>query len=239
MNLVFDIGNTNTKMALFEGAELQCMQTVKTVDAATLKDFCKRATPKNIYASVVGLMPHWNEIIPAGIPIHIVDASVALPFENAYGTPHTLGSDRIAAMVGALLHYSEPLLVIDAGSCITLDYLDENRHYRGGAILPGMQMKLNALHTFTNRLPLLTLSDVEKLPIVGNNTEQSIVAGTLTATVLALEAFIERYRQMSTLPLHVVMTGGDSRLLQRLVDVNIAIDPYLVLHGTNAIFRNK
>lgn len=240
MNLVLDIGNTSTKMACFEDDTLLSVQTVKSLDAATMSFFCGTKQPEHVYASVVGPMPCWEKVLPPDVTVQTIDATLPLPFENDYKTPLTLGNDRVAAMVGALALYKQtPLLVIDAGSCITLDYLDERNHYLGGAIMPGLQMKLNALHTFTDRLPLIDLCNVEQVPLVGDDTQQCITAGTLTATILALEAFITKYRRLSSKPMTVVLTGGDSQLLQSHIDDKVERDPYLVLHGTNAIFRNR
>ena len=136
-----------------------------------------------------------------------------LPIRLDYKTPETLGADRIADACGAAgLHPGESCLVIDAGTCITVDFIDSKGVYHGGAIMPGLQMNLQALHTFTAKLPLIDLEGVEKAPVLGRSTEESILAGTIGATLLALAGYVALYKEKAP-NLRVLLTGGDAKYL--------------------------
>lgn len=136
-----------------------------------------------------------------------------LPIKLDYKTPETLGADRIADACGAAgLHPGESCLVIDAGTCITVDFIDSKGVYHGGAIMPGLKMNLQALHTFTAKLPLIDLEGVEKTPVLGRSTEESILAGTIGATLLALAGYVALYKEKAP-NLRVLLTGGDAKYL--------------------------
>ena len=118
-------------------------------------------------------MPDFDKLIPSEIKnnFHLLSYRSRLPITIDYDTPETLGMDRVAAAVGArvLSSSKDPLLVVDAGSCITIDLLDQNDVYRGGAIAPGLRMRFRALHEFTAALPLVD-SDEQYTSLAGRNT---------------------------------------------------------------------
>lgn len=158
-----------------------------------------------------------------------------LPIKIDYKTPATLGPDRLAAACGAwALHRGEDCLVIDAGTCITVDFLSADGTYHGGAIMPGLGMNLQALHTFTARLPLISLEGVSKAPVLGRSTEESILAGTLGATMLALAGYVALYRQKSP-ALRVLLTGGDAHRLTEAGAAGWETQPHLTMIGLNEI----
>ena len=131
--------------------------------------------------------------------------------------------------------------VIDAGTCITVDYLDSTATYRGGAIMPGLAMKIRALHTFTAKLPLLQNDDTYPHPATGRNTQQSMGAGVYAATLFALQGFIGHYRSLDP-STKVVVTGGDASLLWQEGLKNIPdsiIEPHLLLMGLNEIMKQN
>lgn len=162
-------------------------------------------------------------------------SQTALPIRIDYKTPATLGPDRIAAACGAwALHRGEDCLVIDAGTCITVDFLDHEGVYHGGAIMPGLGMNLQALHTFTAKLPLISLEGVEKAPVLGRTTEESILAGTLGATMLALAGYVALYRQKCP-ALRVLLTGGDADRLTAAGATGWEVQPHLTLIGLNEV----
>lgn len=124
------------------------------------------------------------------------DASVPIPLKNTYGTPATLGSDRLAAAVGAAHHYNgRNLLVVDFGTAITIDAVTATGEYLGGNISPGAQTRFSALHHFTGRLPLLSLTSAghsttetehaatkNEFSPIGSNGTTAGKAGALTDT---------------------------------------------------------
>lgn len=198
MNLTLDIGNTAVKWATFEGKEL--------------KD-CGYGMSDELMAKADYMLACASGEMPEGVSVQRLTADMPLPIKLDYKTPETLGADRIADACGAAgLHPGEPCLVIDAGTCITVDFIDAKDVYHGGAIMPGLKMNLQALHTFTAKLPLIDLEGVEKTPVLGRSTEESILAGTVGATLLSLAGYVALYKEKAP-NLRVLLTGGDAKYL--------------------------
>ncbi len=172
---------------------------------------------------------------PEGVDIQRLTAEMPLPIQLNYKTPNTLGADRVADACGAVsLHPGEPCLVIDAGTCITVDFVDAKGVYHGGAIMPGLKMSLQALNTFTDKLPLIEIESVEKAPVLGRTTEESILAGTLGATLLALAGYVTLYKEKAP-GLRVLLTGGDAEMLMASGANGWEHVPHLTLIGLNEI----
>src|SRR5690606_18822630 len=115
-------------------------------------------------------------------------ASTPVPFKNLYKTPETLGLDRIALVASAFEKYPEKnILIVDAGTSITYDFLDKEGNYHGGAISPGIEIRFKALNVFTDRLPLATF--VEEPNFMGKNTLESIQAGTIHGAAFEINGF--------------------------------------------------
>ncbi|MBQ8703208.1 MAG: type III pantothenate kinase [Bacteroidales bacterium] len=220
MNLTIDIGNTAVKWATFEDERLVAHGV---------------GLPEGVAVAGQVLVCASGEV-PAGLAaLPRLTADTALPLRLDYKTPQTLGADRVAAACGAwALHPGEDCLVIDAGTCITVDFVDRKGVYHGGAILPGLEMNLRSLHTFTAKLPLISLEGVSRAPVLGRSTEESILAGTLGATMLALAGFVALYRQKSE-ALRVLLTGGDAGRLTAAGTSGWEVQPLLTLIGLNKI----
>ena len=176
-------------------------------------------------------------------PVLRFSPDTPVPITNRYRTPETLGSDRIAAVIGASsLKPGKDLLIIDAGTCITYEVIDARGNYWGGNIAPGMQMRLRALHEFTARLPLV---DAEgEVPGMGYNTETAIRSGVLRGMKYEIEGYIKSMR--SKFPhLLVFLTGGDHINFDTNIKNIIFSDKYIVPRGLNKILdfneelRNK
>ena len=222
MNLAIDIGNTAAKWATFEGRELRD---------------CGYGMPDELMVQADRMLACASGNLPEGIAVPRLTADTHLPIKLDYKTPATLGADRVADACGAWsLHRGEPCLIIDAGTCITVDFLDAEGVYHGGAIMPGLEMSLRALNTFTAKLPLVSLDGVEKAPVLGRSTEESILAGTLGATMLALAGYVALYREKAP-GLHVLLAGGDAARL----GTNNGWEhvPHLTLIGINEIMMNN
>ena len=193
---------------------------------------------------MVGREPDWTQLLPERIRehLHLLSCHSRLPITTDYETPETLGMDRVAAVVGAReLHPEGPLLVVDAGSCITVDFLDASNCYRGGAILPGIAMRLKALNAFTASLPLVELSEnegngEEQTPLSGKSTRASIVSGVLNASVFEIQGFVDAYR--AEFPsIKLFLTGGNAVFFaKRLFFPNFANSDLLYI-GLNKILE--
>ncbi len=235
MKLTFDIGNTAVKWASFEGRTL----TGSGLWDVEGRPWGEEAVEQALVCASGGddkleVLKHC--LAAQQTPVSLLRPPYeGLPVAIGYRTPATLGADRVAAACGArALHPADACLVIDAGTCITVDFVDAAGTYHGGAIMPGLGMNLQALHTFTAKLPLISLEGVEKAPVLWRTTEESILAGTLGATLLALAGYVALYRQKSP-TLHVLLTGGDADRLAAAGTAGWELQPHLTLIGLNEI----
>lgn len=235
MNLTIDIGNTRSKWGLFQEQEL----IEKTIRSDySLEDIISYATNhkvKNIILSTVGtpIGPSWMAGLESRFFYLQLDHQTPLPIKNAYGTPDTLGRDRLAAIVGAWqLYPGENCLVIDAGTCITYDILSAEGVYLGGNISPGLAMRFEAMHRFTARLPLVEPGVINNP--VGQSTETAMRNGGQLGTVLEIEGFIGLFSEQFG-SLRVILTGGDAEFFAKVLKSKIFVNPDLVLRGLNKI----
>ncbi|MFT4683960.1 MAG: type III pantothenate kinase [Urechidicola sp.] len=237
MNLVIDVGNTRVKTALFEGVKLQSHNIfLKEEILAKLKTLSRNHKIDYAIISSVALISEekLNEIEKL---FHLIRLSykLKLPFKNKYKTPETLGADRIALIGAAMQNYSSnSVLVIDAGTCITFDFVNRKKEYYGGAISPGVEMRYKAINTFTTNLPLLELDYPKKL--IGNSTENSIHSGIINGVLSEIEGVIERYKEFDE-KLTVVLTGGDTNFLAKRLKNGIFANPNFLLEGLNYILN--
>ena len=232
MNLAIDIGNTRMKWALFDGDR---MADHGTAEASQLAEVCRSHAWKRGILCATGAC----DLASVGC-LHILSSHSHLPIALDYATPDTLGPDRIAAACGAWHDFpGRNCMIIDAGTCITIDFVHCTGTYRGGAIMPGLAMKFRALHTFTAKLPLLDNIDAQNAILTGRTTKESILAGVLTATRLALQGFYNQYHKAFG-DIQVLLTGGDAERLwgEGLLDIeSCALHPWLVLNGLNEILN--
>ena len=229
MNLTIDIGNTAAKWALFDERVL-----VKA-SCCSLEAIETDAVEKALICASGNMTSCESWLSNFNFKFSILNSETPLPIRLDYKTPQTLGADRVAAACGAWsLHPGEASLIVDAGTCITVDYLDADGVYHGGAIMPGLKMSLQALNTFTAKLPLVDINNIEKALVIGRSTEESIVAGTLGATMLALAGFVAMYKEKNP-ALNVLLTGGDAERLTRAGATGWELQPTLTLQGLNEI----
>ena len=235
MNLVIDIGNTVAKLAAFDGDELKEVVFDSNRTLAQLPEFCKRYPFERAIAVTVvdleGAVARSLEGLP--FPVLWLDKDTPLPVQNLYETPQTLGYDRIAAVVAAnACCPGRDLLVIDAGTCVTYEFVDAQGRYHGGNISPGMQMRFKALHHLTGHLPLVS-AEGRMLPM-GKDTETAIRAGVLKGMEYEIEGYIRRMKHKYP-ELLVFLTGGDDFSFDTNLKSIIFADRFLVLKGLNRI----
>lgn len=235
MNLIIDIGNNSAKFFLFQGEQL-ILHTRKSNSSFEVIDEWNRLY--NIEKAIISSVIAESDEMAAGIsklqcPIIRFNNSMPLPLEINYRTPETLGSDRIAAAVGAW--YEAPgrnMLVIDAGSAITIDFIGKDGKYNGGNIAPGIKMRLKALHEYTDRLPLIEKEG--DTPALGYNTETAIRSGVINGICHEIDGYINEFMQKYCDVL-VFLTGGDEKPLKNRIKNRIFADKYLVAKGLNRI----
>ncbi|MDA9313033.1 type III pantothenate kinase, partial [Vicingaceae bacterium] len=150
-------------------------------------------------------------------------------------SPDTLGKDRIAAVAGAQGQFpNQNTLVIDAGTCVTYDFLTAEGDYLGGAISPGVQLRLQAMNDYTSKLPLLKWEGADNPQSIGDTTITSMLSGAVNGLISEMRGFIESYEKQYK-SLKIVITGGDSNFFVKELKNGIFADPNLVLKGLNDI----
>ncbi|MBQ0767987.1 MAG: type III pantothenate kinase [Bizionia sp.] len=238
MNLIIDIGNTQAKLAVFEGNK---MLFRIQVDAENIFKKIKEIQEnyqniqKAIVSSVGKLDKNSFETLKKDFQLLILDHETPLPFKNLYSTPKTLGIDRIALVCASVEKYSNKnVLIIDAGTCITYDFITVDNHYLGGAISPGLRMRYKALHNQTAKLPLLTSKEPEAL--IGDSTESAMHSGVFNGVVFEIDGNIEAYRKKNN-DLTVILTGGDAKMLSKQLKSSIFANSNFLLEGLNFILQ--
>ena len=246
MILSIDLGNTFTKVALFDQNQL--------IDTW---HFPTSTWQESLTAVLEHLPPHtplqvgWISVTHAenfsdltawrrferGVEFRHIHTGIALPIVNQYASPETLGIDRVVAVIGARARVStHPVLVLDAGTALTYDVASAKGEYLGGGISLGLRMRFQALHQFTARLPLVEADN--NFPLVGNTTHTCIRSGVMNGILAEVKGIIERYKQEFGPQLFVFLTGGDMAFFENhLKSYNFA-DAFLIHRGINFILSS-
>ena len=240
MNLIIDIGNTACKLAVYDDNQLIYSDKGETelVPFAMMANaVIKEYNVQNCIIASVSLpfLPFSGML--KGIPGTIItlDASTPLPIINRYSTPHTLGSDRIAAAVGAtVLFPGTSCLIIDAGTAITYDYVKDGTEYLGGNISPGIDMRFMALNQFTSRLPMV--SDPKPTETFGLSTTEAISNGVINGVIHEINGYIDDFEKKNVNS-RIILTGGSSIYLCKKLKNTIFAEPNLVTIGLNRILN--
>ncbi len=237
MNLIVDQGNSFAKIGIFSDEVLLHTAIFKKIGKEELDSlFQLYPISSVILSSVVNTELELIEYLKKRTGKFILlDENTPLPIENLYKTPETLGRDRIAACVGAnFLKPDTNLLVIDAGTAITYDVVNAKNQYLGGNISPGLEMRKRALHTFTQKLPLVEITD--SVPMLGTTTKEAILAGIVNGLVYEIEGCISSVSSVYPC-LSVFLTGGDAFYFERKVKNSIFANQNLLLVGLNRILN--
>jgi len=241
MNLVVDIGNTRIKAAVFKADRMIKSISFDEIDAE--RHLLGLIDSDQIQAGILSSVKKDNQkilnLLKKILFFIELDHSTKIPFKNLYGTPKTLGKDRIALVAAASHQYpSQNTLIIDAGTCVTYDFLNEKNEYLGGAISPGVNIRYRSLHEFTSKLPQLSKS--EEYLLIGTSTTQSIHSGIINGITQEIKGVINQYQEKYS-DLTVILTGGDTKFLSKQLKNSIFAHQNFLLQGLNQIltFNNK
>lgn len=238
MTLCIDIGNTRTKAGLFSGKELRQVWVCDNGKQDSLfSDMASHKISRCIISSTIDLNLDWLQQLRAIPEIVLLDEHTNLPFQNRYGTPKTLGKDRLALAAAAVALYpGKNVLVIGCGTCITLNFKNDREAFLGGSIHPGLKMRLRAMHAFTGKLPLVDLNRPEGW--LADNTEAALLAGAVYGAAREIDGMIEEYA-INYEDLTVLITGGDADMLVSMLKNQIFAFPDLTLAGLNKILESN
>jgi len=231
MNLIIDIGNTLVKYAIFNDDKLVELLKTSEVEEEKINNLIKKFEIKKVIISSVRKEMNWH------LDVEVIHLShkTSLPINLNYKTPETLGKDRIANIVAVSEEYpNKNAVVIDAGTCITYDFINKNKEYLGGRISPGLEMRYKSLNEFTELLPKLSVSGESKF--IGDDTDSSILSGVEQGVLSEVDSLISVFRKENE-DLIVVVTGGDTFFFENALKNSIFADQNLVLKGLNIILK--
>ena len=240
MNLIIDVGNTLIKLAVFENNTL--VSKVKSPKKQFFYNFQKITEQhKNIKDVIISSVGDFSEdeilFIQKKYQTLILSHQTTVPFKNNYKTPETLGVDRIALVSSAAIQYPcKNVLIIDVGSCITFDFLNSKNEYLGGSISPGLNLRYQSLHNYTNKLPLLKPKVSKKT--IGNSTKSSIHIGVIQGVVNEIDGFISSYKEKYE-EFTIILTGGGAQYLVDSLKNDIFANSNFLLEGLNYILQNN
>ncbi len=237
MILTIDVGNTNVKVAVFKQFNL--------VDKFVFQKnnfqnnfqiiFKKHPNHNRAVLSSVSMLDEKDSVwLKNQIEVIEITADSVFPFKNEYVTPSTLGIDRRVLASGAVLQYpNQNVLIIDAGTCITYDFITNKKEYLGGAISPGLRLRYHTLHDYTAKLPLLE----NNLPdnFIGNSTDQSIHSGVVNGLCYEIEGFISEF-SVKNEQFTIILTGGDAIFLANRLKNTIFADENFLLKSLHQLY---
>ncbi len=236
MNLSIDIGNSRTKLGIFDGETLIERPVLKKPKISEIAQIIDTHKIERAICSSVAVYPsELDDFLREKLFYIQLETHTPLPIKNNYKTPETLGKDRIAAAVGAWhIFPNQNLVVIDAGTCITIDFVHSSGLYMGGTITPGISLRYKAMHHFTSRLPLVKRQRLDGF--IGYSTETCMSMGAQMGATLEIEGFISLYEKDFG-EISVIITGGDADYFVNELKNEIFAHPNLVLTGLNEILK--
>ncbi len=238
MILTIDVGNTRIKSAVFENntlveASVFSSENFKTGIENILKKFQKISIL--VVASVGKQEKEAFKSFSNRVKIHFISREDPFPFQNDYATPNTLGIDRMVLSAGAVLQFVNcNRLIIDAGTCVTYDFIDDNNIYHGGAISPGIRLRYEAMHNYTAKLPLLTAEEPES--IIGNSTNQSLHSGVINGLTFEIDGYIDSLKTQNK-NFIIILTGGDANFLAKRLKNTIFANSNFLLESLNHLYQ--
>ena len=243
MRLIIDFGNTFSKVALYKNNKELAIESFRDLTLISLKAFIDEYFLKHdiskginccIVSSVVNYPAEIRNYLQSNFMFIELGSNTHLPIEIGYKTPGTLGNDRVAAVVaGNSIFPEKDILIIDAGTCITYDFLNKKGKYLGGSISPGFNLRFKALNNYTGNLPLIS-NFGKKAELIGNSTANSIKSGVVNGVKAEVDGIINSYLQKYP-GIKIIFTGGDINYFDTTTKNNIFAVANLVLKGLNII----
>ena len=244
--LAVSVGNTRVQLGLVTGLDVGPVRTVGSDDpsalaasAAELIEGVEGDAPDAVLLASVN-QPAADAISAAlrerlGMPVERFGPSLPVPLATDLPEPSKVGQDRLLAALGAFATANQACIVVDAGTALTVDFVDGSGVFHGGAIIPGGQLMLLALHEHTSALPDLNLVDMpDPLEPFGKSTEHAMFLGVRAAIRGSVRYLAERYADYYEAYPQIVATGGDAALLLGGDELIETMVPDLVLRGIAA-----
>ena len=213
-------------MVFFKSKKKWLVSDFKKLDKKFSSDQC-------IVSTVKKSLPRYFSFLKRSRNTIELTHKTKIPITNKYATPKTLGRDRLAAVIGAYACFPKKNnAVIDIGTCVKFDFIDNKGNYYGGNISPGIELRLKAMHHFTAALPSIKQKEPKKL--LGQRTDEAMNNGAVLGVQFEIESFIRHLRAEKG-PINVILTGGAASFFGEIVKSKIFVDSFIVLKGLNKI----
>ncbi len=237
-SLIIDIGNSRTKLAVFNNDKLIRIFNIEQVTDASIENILVQypAITQCIVSNVGDQNDSIYKIGKNKIKHTInFDSDLKIPIENLYETPETLGKDRLAAAIGANFMFpNQNLIVIDAGTAITYEFVNSKNQYLGGYITPGIQTRLNSLNHYTSKLPLLNPEIIKNK--IGKSTKSSILGGLQKSISGEFKEVISMFN-VETEKIKLILTGGNSDYFDKILKNYKFVPLEITLIGLNRLLN--
>ncbi len=237
--LLIDIGNSYIKASLFQGDNLLKRISVQKGSEDKIVKIVADGQISGILISASGnshIEKSLQSLFPQ-IPVFHLHYSQLKEIHLSYSQPENMGKDRLAAIVGAqIVRPQKNICLVQAGTCLTIDWLLKDGNHKGGTISPGLKMRFKSMHEFTAKLPLST--ENELLGLVGNSTDSCLASGVIFGMVAEIEFQLEAFKNQIGEEVELILTGGDvNNLAHRLKPSNFVV-PDLVFLGMLKILKS-
>ena len=234
ITLCFDFGNTRKKCAVFKDAAIEKIMLLPEDSVEAIQLLINEFKPaKSILSSVVDHNIAIEDLLANKTKFHKLSHLTKVAFTTPVGKPETIGADRLALCAAAVHFYpTKNNLVIGMGSCVTYNFINKYHEFVGGAISPGMEMRLKALNYYTAKLPLIKADS--NVPLIGYDTNTNILSGVVLGLAKEIDGFIDSYQERFG-NFNVLLTGGDITFLGSHLKNKIFADPDLIFKGLYAI----
>ncbi|MEM5014399.1 type III pantothenate kinase [Niallia taxi] len=253
MIFVFDIGNTNMVLGVYDGDKLTQHWRIETNRFKTEDEY--GMIIKSLFDHVGLKFSDIDGIIISSVvpPIMfslermcqkyfnikplVVGPGTKTGLNIKYDNPKEVGADRIVNAVAAIHEYGSPLIVVDFGTATTFCYINEHKQYMGGAIAPGINIATEALYSKAAKLPRIEIARPEG--VVGKNTVSAMQSGILYGYVGQVEGIVKRMKEQSKENPKVIATGGLANLISQESSAIDMVDPFLTLKGLQLIYKKN
>lgn len=254
MLLCTDVGNTNIKFALYDGDKQLVKLKFSTDHSKTDDDFAVElysifqihsidvskidgSIISSVVPKVTAPLCSAIEKVTGAKPI-VLGPGIKSGLDLRIDNPLSLGSDIVAMCVAVKENYSCPAIVIGMGTATTIVYLNENKCYCGGAIMPGVSISLDALTNNGALLPSVELKATQKT--ICTNTEECIRSGIVLGNACAIDGMIDRFVEETGTDPTLIATGGLANSIVKNCGHNIIVNDDLILEGLILIYnKNK
>lgn len=237
INICVDIGNTAVKTGIFKEDVLVHSEKYDMFLYENIRKLIRQYKVKNIILADVNRDAGIHGFASETENCLILTPETPVPIENQYASKKTLGLDRLAAAVGAsYLFPGSKLLIIDAGTTVTYEYVSAEGTYLGGNISPGLGIRFRALHQFTGKLPLCRAEVIDST--IGNDTNSAIVNGVMNGILYEIQHYVESFLAKNK-DAKIILTGGDTNHFDNCLKNRIFVEPNLTLIGLNRILTHN